>query len=76
MMFASTNDVANANDVSFGNDDGFALCFDANIASLRNKVEQHHFERSEKHHIACGDASLNCGKRDRKIDILFFELTH
>jgi len=24
----------------------------ANIASLRNEVEQHHFERSEKHHIA------------------------
>ena len=24
----------------------------ANIASLRNGVEQHHFERSEKHHIA------------------------
>jgi hypothetical protein len=30
----------------------------ANIASLRNKVAQHHFERSEKHHIAIGDASL------------------
>ena len=30
----------------------------ANIASLRNEVEQHHFERSEKHHIAAGDASL------------------
>ena len=30
----------------------------ANIASLRNAVEQHHFERSEKHHIAAGDASL------------------
>jgi hypothetical protein len=30
----------------------------ANIASLRNEVEQHHFERSEKHHIAVGDASL------------------
>jgi len=26
--------------------------FVANIASLRNEVEQHHFERSEKHHIA------------------------
>ncbi len=32
--------------------------FMANIASLRNEVEQHHFERSEKHHIAVGDASL------------------
>jgi hypothetical protein len=30
----------------------------ANIASLRHEVEQHHFERSEKHHIAVGDASL------------------
>ena len=30
----------------------------ANIASLRNEVEQHHFERSEKHHIATGDASF------------------
>ena len=30
---------------------GFAT-FLANIASLRNAVEQHHFERSEKHHIA------------------------
>ena len=30
----------------------------ANIASLRNEVEQHHFERSEKHHIATGDGSL------------------
>lgn len=30
----------------------------ANIASLRHKVTQHHFERSEKHHIAAGDASL------------------
>jgi len=30
----------------------------ANIASLRNEVEQHHFERSEKHHIAAGDASF------------------
>ena len=36
---------------------GFAT-FWANIASLRNEVEQHHFERSEKHHIAAGDASL------------------
>jgi len=31
----------------------------ANIASLRNEVEQHHFERSEKHHIAAGDASFD-----------------
>ena len=31
----------------------------ANIASLRNGVEQHHFERSEKHHIAAGDASFD-----------------
>ena len=31
----------------------------ANIASLRNEVEQHHFEQSEKHHIAAGDASLD-----------------
>ena len=30
----------------------------ANITSLRSEVEQHHFERSEKHHIAVGDASL------------------
>ena len=30
----------------------------ANIASLRHEVAQHHFERSEKHHIAAGDASL------------------
>ena len=28
----------------------------ANIASLQSEVEQHHFERSEKHHIAAGDA--------------------
>jgi len=26
---------------------------------LRNAVEQHHFERSEKHHIAAGDASFD-----------------
>ena len=32
---------------------------EANIASLRNEVEQHHFERSEKHHIAVGDASFD-----------------
>jgi len=25
----------------------------------RNEVEQHHFERSEKHHIAAGDASFD-----------------
>ena len=31
----------------------------ANIASLRNAVEQHHFEGSEKHHIAIGDASFD-----------------
>ena len=31
---------------------------EANIASLRHKVAQHHFEQSEKHHIAAGDASL------------------
>ena len=31
----------------------------ANIASLRHAVEQHHFERSEKHHIAVGDASFD-----------------
>ena len=30
----------------------------ANIAPLRHAVEQHHFERSEKHHIAIGDASF------------------
>ena len=34
----------------------------ANIASLRNEVEQHHFERSEKHHIAVGDVSLKTYK--------------
>jgi len=33
--------------------------FVANIASSRNVVEQHHFERSEKHHITAGDTSLN-----------------
>jgi hypothetical protein len=32
--------------------------FGANIASLRHEVAQHHFERSEKHHIAVGDASF------------------
>jgi hypothetical protein len=53
-----------ANDVGVANDVGFRLMmcgfatFLANIASLRNAVEQHHFERSEKHHIAAGDASL------------------
>ena len=31
----------------------------ANIASLRNEMKQHHFERSEKHHIAAGDASFD-----------------
>jgi hypothetical protein len=34
----------------------------ANIASLRNEVEQHHFGRSEKHHIAEGDASFSICK--------------
>ena len=42
----------------------------ANIASLRNAVEQHHFERSEKHHIAAGDASF-----DRQEVLLYNKLT-
>ena len=50
-MLASPNDVRYANDVCLS-------AHWANIASLRNEVEQHHFERSEKHHIAIGDASL------------------
>jgi len=33
--------------------------FEANIASLRNEVEQHHFERSEKHHIAVRRRQMN-----------------
>ena len=33
------------------------VCLMANTASLRHVVEQYHFERSEKHHIAAGDAS-------------------
>jgi len=36
----------------------------ANIASLRNEVEQHHFERSEKHHIAAGDRPRLCDRRE------------
>ena len=44
-MTASPNDVRCANDVCL-------TAHWANIASLRNEVEQHHFERSEKHHIA------------------------
>ena len=41
---------------------GFAT-FLANITSLWNAVEQHHFERSEKHHIAAGEylATTACG---------------
>ena len=46
MMFAEANDVC------------LAAHFMANIASLRHKVAQHHFERSEEHHIAVGDASF------------------
>ncbi len=49
MMTASTNDVRCANDVCL-------TAHWANIASLRNEVEQHHFERSEKHHIAAQSA--------------------
>ena len=41
----------------------------ANIASLRNEVEQHHFERSEKHHIAAGDASFD------KQKVLWYHIT-
>jgi hypothetical protein len=52
MMTASPNDVRCANDVCL-------TAHWANIASLRNEVEQHHFERSEKHHIAVGDASFD-----------------
>ena len=65
MMFAkvrqanfTASDVGFANDVRCAND----VCLTAhwaNIASLRNEVEQHHFERSEKHHIAVGDASFD-----------------
>ena len=55
MMTASSNDVRFANDV----------CLAAhwvNIASLQHEVVQHHFERSEKHHIAEGDASFDISK--------------
>jgi len=52
MMTASPNDVRFANDVCL-------TAHWANIASLRNGVEQHHYERSEKHHIAAGDASFD-----------------
>ena len=50
--------------------------FEANIASLRNAVEQHHFERSEKHHIAAGDASFDIEanlwyNNDRKAVIVY-----
>ena len=45
MMTATPNDIRYANDVCL-------TAHWANIASLRNGVEQHHFERSEKHHIA------------------------
>ena len=62
-MRTQTNDVAlRANDEMLRiNDDGFAndMCLTAhwvNIASLRNGVEQHHFERNENHHIDAGDA--------------------
>jgi len=54
---AFLNDVClAANDVGFANDvhsvnDVASLMFLANITSLR-RMEQHHFERSEKHHIA------------------------
>ena len=67
MMFAKVRK-ANfmANDVGYTNDERRAsapndVCLAAhwaNIASLRNAVEQHHFERIEKHHIAVGDASV------------------
>ena len=46
MMTATPNDVC------------LRAHFMANIASLRHEAAQHHFERSEKHHIAIGDASL------------------
>jgi len=51
MMLASPMMTASPNDVCL-------TAHWANIASLRHEVEQHHFERSEKHHIAAGDASL------------------
>ena len=51
MMTAPPNDVRFANDVCL-------TAHWANIASLRHEVAQHHFERSEKHHIAAGDASF------------------
>ncbi|MBQ8268833.1 MAG: hypothetical protein IJZ24_04025, partial [Clostridia bacterium] len=52
MMTATPNDVRFANDVCLRH-------IGANITSLRNEVEQHHFERSEKHHIAAGNASFD-----------------
>ena len=52
MMTATPNDVRCANDVC-------QTAHWANIASLRNAVEQHHFERSEKHH--CASAQHHCG---------------
>ena len=53
----------------------------ANIASLRNEVEQHHFERSEKHHIAAGDASFSLnislyGVIGRETVAMFTELSY
>ena len=54
---------ATPNDVRFANDVCLAAHFMANIASLRHKVAQHHFEQSEKHHIAAGDASLLSANR-------------
>ena len=51
MMLATPMMTASPNDVCL-------TAHWANIASLRNEVEQHHFERSEKHHIAAGDTSL------------------
>ena len=39
---------------------------EANIASFRHEVAQHHFERSEKHHVATGDASLYRPQISRK----------
>ena len=61
MMTATPNDVRFANDVCL-------TAHWANITSLRNEVEQHHFERRKKHHIAVGDASLKI--QGSRLDLL------
>ena len=49
---------ASPNDVRFANDARLRHIWGQTSHHSRNEVEQHHFERSEKHHIAAGDASL------------------